>query len=112
LHAAENFYRTILGLEVIARLEVRHVFFQCGNRVFLIFNPAKTREIGTDFPPHGTSGPGHTAFAAAMTGLPAWRAFLTQNGEMIESEVTWPKGGQRSRWRDARVDGLFQSIHG
>jgi catechol 2,3-dioxygenase-like lactoylglutathione lyase family enzyme len=100
LQATENFYRTILGLEVIARLEGRHVFFQCGNRVFLVFNPAKTREIGTNFPPHGARGPGHVAFAATMSELPAWRAFLIQNGVMIESEVTWPKGGCSLYFRD------------
>ena len=100
LPAAEIFYRTILGLEVIARLEGRHVFFKCGNRVFLIFNPAKTRESGADFPPHGAHGPGHAAFAVTMSELPAWRAFLIQNGVLVEREVTWPKGGRSLYFRD------------
>ena len=37
LKKAEVFYATILGLKVIAKVEGRHVFFRCGNRVFLIF---------------------------------------------------------------------------
>jgi len=100
LPAAENFYRTILGLEVIARLEGRHVFFKCGNRVFLVFNPVKTRELGTDFPPHGANGPGHAAFAVTMSELPAWCAFLDQNGVVIERDVHWPKGGRSVYFRD------------
>ena len=100
LQAAERFYTTILGLEVIARLAGRHVFFRCGNRVFLVFNPAKTRELGTDFPPHGANGPGHTAFEVTMSELPAWRAFLEQNDVVIESDVIWPRGGRSLYFRD------------
>src|SRR5438105_1039171 len=42
LEAAERFYTTVLGLEVIARMPGRHVFFRCGRGVFLVFNPDKT----------------------------------------------------------------------
>lgn len=106
LRAVEEFYRSILGLEVIARSAGRHVFFRCGNRVFLIFNPAKTLELGTDFPPHGTNGPGHAAFAVRMNELPAWRTFLEQNGVTIESEVTWPGGGRSLYFRDPAGNSL------
>src|ERR1044072_8480011 len=100
LQAAEHFYTTLLGLEVIARLAGRHVFFRCGHRVFLVFNPAKTRELGTDFPPHGTDGPGHAAFAAKDDELPTWRADLEGNRVTIEHEIDWPNGGRSIYFRD------------
>jgi catechol 2,3-dioxygenase-like lactoylglutathione lyase family enzyme len=43
LAAAERFYAGVLGMEVIARVEGRHVFFRCGGRVFLVFNPQAVR---------------------------------------------------------------------
>jgi catechol 2,3-dioxygenase-like lactoylglutathione lyase family enzyme len=46
LDAAERFYTGVLGMEVITRVEGRHVFFRCGGRVFLVFNPERTREGG------------------------------------------------------------------
>ena len=100
LHAAEHFYRTILGLEVIARSEGRHVFFRCGDGVFLVFNPERTSEPGSSLPTHGPRGPSHMAFAVPMEELPAWRHFLERNGVHIESDVTWPRGGRSVYFRD------------
>jgi catechol 2,3-dioxygenase-like lactoylglutathione lyase family enzyme len=37
--AAERFYTAVLRMEVITRVEGRHVFFRCGGRVFLTFKP-------------------------------------------------------------------------
>jgi catechol 2,3-dioxygenase-like lactoylglutathione lyase family enzyme len=42
LDAAEAFYRDVMGLERIARVANRHVFFRCGDGVLLLFNPAET----------------------------------------------------------------------
>ncbi len=100
LDAAERFYGTILGLEVIARAEGRHVFFRCGERVFLVFNPAKTSESGSTLPAHGASGATHMAFAVPMEEIASWRAFLERNGVDIESDVTWPRGGRSVYFRD------------
>ena len=100
LGAAENFYRTILGLEVSVKDEGRHVFFRCGHRVFLIFNPARTRELVTDIPPHGADGPGHAAFAVREDELSTWRAHMKRQGVVIEREITWPNGGGSIYFRD------------
>ena len=100
LRAAEDFYATVLGLEVIGRLEGRHVFFRCGDRVFLVFNPAKTREVGTELPPHGTDGQGHGAFSIKEKELSIWRTHLEQHGVAIEREITWPNGGRSIYFRD------------
>ena len=99
LEAAEGFYAGVLGMEVVARVEGRHVFFRCGGRVFLVFNPAKTAAGGA-IPGHGATGPGHVCFAATHDELPAWRAHLQAHGVPIETEYIWPGGGQSIYFRD------------
>ena len=42
LLAAEQFYRDVLGLRVIASQPGRHIFFCCGQTVLLVFNPTVT----------------------------------------------------------------------
>ena len=42
LDAAQDFYGRVLGLSLISRDRDRHVFFRCGDDVFLIFNPQVT----------------------------------------------------------------------
>ena len=105
LDAAERFYTTVLGLEVIARLAGRHVFFRCGRGVFLVFNPEKTEVEsslieGIPVPRHGARGPGHMAFAVRETDLEAWRARLKEAGVAIETEIRWPGGGHSLYLRD------------
>jgi catechol 2,3-dioxygenase-like lactoylglutathione lyase family enzyme len=99
LEAAERFYAGVLGLEVITRVAGRHVFFRCGARVFLVFDPARTSEGGA-LPPHGASGPGHVAFAAGEAELEGWRRQLAEHGVAIEREVAWPGGGHSLYFRD------------
>jgi|SRR5215218_927045 len=99
LAAAEAFYARVLGLEPIARVEGRHVFFRCGARVFLVFDPAAT--IGGErIPGHGATGPGHVAFAATADELEGWRAHLGAQGVAVEQGVEWPGGGRSIYFRD------------
>jgi catechol 2,3-dioxygenase-like lactoylglutathione lyase family enzyme len=105
LDAAEGFYTTVLGLEVIARERGRHVFFRCGRSVFLVFNPTVTRTNTTHgasivVPAHGALGPGHMAFTAHEAELPAWRERLRGAGVAIETEIAWPQGGHSIYFRD------------
>ncbi len=104
LDAAERFYASVLGLERIARAAGRHVFFRCGDAVFLIFNPDSTRELAAassgPVPGHGTRGPGHVAFRARASELQAWRERLERHGVAIEHEQSWPRGGESFYFRD------------
>lgn len=100
LAAAARFYERVLGLPPISRVEGRHAFFRCGDGVFLLFDPARTREEGGDVPAHGAEGPGHVAFAVDAAALDAWRDRLTGEGIEIEREVTWPSGGRSIYLRD------------
>ena len=100
LSAAEPFYRDILGLHRIAAQQGRHIFFECGQGVLLIFHPDQAMATTGSIPPHGARGPGHVAFAVAETELPAWRERLARHGIAIESEVQWGQGGRSLYFRD------------
>jgi catechol 2,3-dioxygenase-like lactoylglutathione lyase family enzyme len=99
LAAARAFYRDVLGLEVIADEQDRHVFFRAGDRVLLVFRPEVTLE-GETLPAHGTQGPGHFALGIRRESLDGWRRHLTAHGVAIEQEVDWPRGGHSVYFRD------------
>ncbi|MEJ2079856.1 MAG: VOC family protein [Acidobacteriota bacterium] len=105
LEAAERFYADVLGLQPFAREFGRHVFFRCGDGVFLVFNPEATSrppkpDARLRIPPHGARGPGHAAFAVPTDDLSGWRKRLEIAGIRIESEVDWPGGGHSIYFRD------------
>lgn len=98
--AAEAFYTRVLGLKLESRAGNRHVFFRCGDAMFLLFNPQQTTQIGGIVPPHGATGAGHVAFAVEAIELATWRDRLAAEGVAIEAEVTWPGGGRSLYFRD------------
>lgn len=105
LAAAERFYVDVLGLERYSAAPGRHVFFKCGQGMFLVFNPERTSAEassvgGALVPTHGAIGPGHVAFAIPDAEIPAWRDRLVAAGVAIESEVSWPRGGRSIYIRD------------
>lgn len=105
LDAAEQFYTGALGLEVFGRVAGRHLFFRCGQGMFLLFNPEHTANEqstvnGTAVPLHGARGPGHIAFAVPNAELVLWRERLERMGVAIEAEITWPRGGRSLYLRD------------
>jgi catechol 2,3-dioxygenase-like lactoylglutathione lyase family enzyme len=105
LEAAERFYADLLGLERFSGVPGRHVFFRCGQGMFLVFNPQRTSTEaslvgGATVPTHGATGAGHVAFAIPESDIPAWRGRLEAAGVAIESEVTWPRGGRSLYVRD------------
>lgn len=104
LDAAEQFYEAKLGLEKIARVRDRHVFFRVGPVILLIFNPRETKKPTDNpdlpVPPHGARGPGHLCFSATAEEIGAWRAKLIAEDIEIESEFTWPNGAKSIYFRD------------
>jgi catechol 2,3-dioxygenase-like lactoylglutathione lyase family enzyme len=100
LDRAEEFYRDVLGLEVIGKEAGRHVFFRVGPAsMLLVFHPETTLR-GDVLPAHGAHGPGHYALGVAADDLPAWRDRLAANGVAVEKEVEWPRGGRSFYFRD------------
>lgn len=100
LAAAERFYGGVLGLELLSQVPNRHLFFRCGDGVFLVFNPDTTSQAGGDVPTHGAHGPGHAAFAMAVDEIARWREHLRHHGVEIETEIAWPSGGYSIYFRD------------
>ena len=99
LTAAEEFYRDALGLEVLDRSELL-LAFRCRAGVLLIFDPERSGAAGRSVPSHGSTGPGHLAFAAREDELDSWRAQLAEKGVEIESEVEWDSGAISIYFRD------------
>src|SRR5438045_2734381 len=93
LDKAEAFYRTVLGLQVIAREAGRHVFFQAGPSSMLLAFLADTtlKDART---PRGAKGAGHFALGIEAGALDDWRRRLQESGVAVEDEVRWPRGGR------------------
>ena len=100
LDETETFYRTILGLPVIAKEAGRHVFFQVGEASVLLAFIAETTLKGDHLPSHGARGPGHFALGIDADDLDVWRQKLQESGVGIEQEVEWPRGGRSIYIRD------------
>ncbi|RWP40538.1 MAG: glyoxalase/bleomycin resistance/extradiol dioxygenase family protein [Mesorhizobium sp.] len=105
LDAAEKFYTDVLGLDLLGKVDGRHLFFRCGDGVLLIFNAEATKvppapDAKLKVPPHGTVGDGHLCFAASADEIVRWRAHLERKKIAIESEFEWPQGGRSIYIRD------------
>ena len=117
LGAAEIFYREVMGLEVLTRLEKRHVFFRCGDGVLLLFDPSETvkppaPDARLPVPPHGAQGIGHLCFRATGDEIDRWKAHLETHGIEIEADFRWPtqgdepSGGRSIYFRDPAGNSL------
>jgi catechol 2,3-dioxygenase-like lactoylglutathione lyase family enzyme len=105
LDAAEAFYRDVIGLEKITKVDGRHVFFRCGQGVLLLFNAEATKhqpppDAKLPVPPHGTVGEGHLCFAATAGEIDGWKTALTRRGIEVEADFEWPSGGRSIYFRD------------
>lgn len=100
LKKAEEFYSRVLGLELYSRTSGRHVFFRCGNAMFLLFKPERTLQSDSSVPVHGAKGPGHVAFAISIEEYDDWLKRFSDEGVQIETEVVWPGGGKSIYFRD------------
>lgn len=99
LDRAEAFYRDVLGLAMIGKVAGRHVFFQVGASVLLLFNAEETLK-GENLPAHGAKGPGHTALGIPKDAVESWQQRLKEHGVAVEKEVDWPRGGKSLYFRD------------
>ncbi|WP_187969741.1 VOC family protein [Aquibium microcysteis] len=111
LDAAEAFYAEVLGLERIAKVDGRHVFFRCGPGVLLLFQPEATvippaPDARLPVPPHGARGRGHLCFSASAGEIDGWKAHLLARGIAVEADFEWPQGGRSIYFRDPSGNSL------
>ncbi|WP_283637987.1 VOC family protein [Marinovum algicola] len=104
LDRAEAFYHGVLNMEVVLRLEQRHVFFRAGQTILLVFNPEETAKPSQNtrmpVPAHGAHGPGHVCFRASRDEISRWRAHVLDQGIAVDSEFDWPNGARSLYIRD------------
>lgn len=106
LEEAEEFYKNIIGLELKAKAADRHLFFQCGPGMLLIFNPKTTSVKTGPVPAHGATGSGHVAFKIPDTDFDKWRDHFKNHSIEIEAEIDWPEGSQSIYLRDPAGNSL------
>lgn len=100
LEAAEKFYTNVIGLKLNSKREGRHLFFNCGKGMLLIFNSEKSLVDEGVVPIHGSTGPGHIAFAINFEDFPQWKKRLQENNVEIEKEVNWGEDKYSLYFRD------------
>lgn len=100
LTRSEQFYARVFNLRKLGSDPSRHVFFQCGNAVLLLFRAEATRQSDGRIPAHGAKGPGHLAFEIFLEEISSWREHLQKCGVAIEKEIDWPEGGHSIYFRD------------
>ena len=76
LDAAEHFYGDVLGLERVAQVEGRHVFFRCGNAMLPVLQRGGDARAAGQSGHAGSAarrhGPGHLCFAVADAEIDGW----------------------------------------
>lgn len=85
---SREFYHDKLGLEIIAEVDNRHIFFRVGQDVLLCFI-AETTKNETRLPPHFASGKQHMAFEVPIEEYEDCKEELTNNGIQITHEHEW-----------------------
>jgi catechol 2,3-dioxygenase-like lactoylglutathione lyase family enzyme len=113
---AKEFYRDVLGLEVVVE-GPRLVSLSAGGGTFLLLfkRGASLNGIPTPggrIPPHDGGGPVHLALAIAPPDLPAWEKRLSSKDVVVESRVAWPEGGESLYFRDPEGHSVELAIPG
>jgi catechol 2,3-dioxygenase-like lactoylglutathione lyase family enzyme len=96
-----EFYRRVFGFEPIdadpnegITNGTRLCAMRAGDRsVLLLFKKGATADTNA-------TGAIHVAFSISRSELPAWEAWLSQQGITIESRKTWKYGGKALYFRD------------
>ena len=91
LERARSFYEQTLELPLISYVENKHVFFQAGESVLLLFNPDDSKNKISP-PAHYGNGKQHFAFEVSSTAYDEAKQWIRSKGIVITDEVTWQSG--------------------
>ncbi|MBX2944557.1 MAG: VOC family protein [Cyclobacteriaceae bacterium] len=91
LEQARKFYSEILELPVIGYAAGKHLFFQAGSSVLLLFNPEDSKSK-TSPPAHYGAGKQHFAFEVSSVEYEKAKLWVLSKGIKIIDEVTWKEG--------------------
>ena len=101
---AAQFDRAVFGFETIIEDHRFCALSVAAKQVLLLFQKGSSTTIttvpGGDIPPHDGAGELHLAFSIPAAALPDWKKRLAEQGVPIESEVSWPRGGNSIYFRD------------
>jgi len=106
LEEVKTFYQDVMCLELVSEEAGRHLFFRCGQGMFLVFNPVETMketqddEGGMDIPAHGAKGASHVAFRIPAESYAFWKRHFMTKEILIEREIEWPRNGKSMFIRD------------
>jgi catechol 2,3-dioxygenase-like lactoylglutathione lyase family enzyme len=99
LDLAENFYRDILEMPVISKVDGRHIFFRCGSSVLLCFLPEVTKEE-KNLPMHYAHGKQHIAFEVSRSDYLKAKSKILEKGIYITHEQAWSNKQQSFYFED------------
>lgn len=99
LERAKIFYEEVLELPLIGYLKDKHLFFQAGQSVLLLFNPDDSRHKQSP-PAHYGGGKQHFAFEVNQAQYDQAKQWILSKGITITDEVTWPSGVQSFYFED------------
>jgi catechol 2,3-dioxygenase-like lactoylglutathione lyase family enzyme len=104
LDRAAAFYQRIFGFETFLQDERMTGLGVPGGSVLLLFRRGGSIESSPtptgDIPPHDAQGHQHLAFAIPVGELQVWEAHLAAESVVLESRITWPRGGVSLYFRD------------
>ena len=104
LSRARAFYEGSFELPLLFANQRMCAFDVGGRNVLLLFLRGGSFEDmptpGGAIPGHDGQGPLHVGFAITAEELPAWEKLLQERGILVESRVTWSRGGTSLYFRD------------
>ena len=99
LEQCKAFYQDKLGLELINYVPGKHIFFNAGGSVLLIFNPSDSKTKLSP-PAHYGGGKQHFAFEVRKSDYQDAKAEIRKKGIAIIDEVTWQSGEESFYFND------------
>lgn len=99
LDRTKAFYGNLLGLEMLSKVEGRHIFFRAGSSVLLCFL-AEATKAGANLPAHFAEGQQHIAFEVPKAAYEEVRQRIRSSGIEIEHRQQWNSEYESFYFRD------------